>query len=336
MIKVLVTGSQGFIGSYLCQELLYNGYAVTGIDNYSKYGRVSRPHDSNPAFDLVELDLSIASIGEHLSFTDYDYIIAGAAMIGGIAYFHRYAYDLLAVNERILGNTFDFAIQSRKHGKLDRIVVMSSSMVFENTSVYPTPEDEIEKCPPPLSTYGFQKLACEYFAKGACQQHELPYTIVRPFNCVGTGEEDAIERGDLLEGNRTCQLSHVLPDLVYKLHKGQDPLSILGDGSQVRCYTHGGDVARGIRLAMESPRALGQSFNISNPTPTTVLELAQKIWEKMRPGQEFRWKSEPAFLYDVQKRIPDTTKATELLGFNAKIPLEQSIDEVVEWVVKSC
>ena len=80
-------------------------------------------------------------------------------MIGGISLFHEYAYDLLAENERITASTFDAAIWAHKNKHLQKINVVSSSMVFESTSHFPTEEGDQLKCPPPLSTYGFQKLA---------------------------------------------------------------------------------------------------------------------------------------------------------------------------------
>jgi nucleoside-diphosphate-sugar epimerase len=114
--------------------------------------------------------------------------------------------------------------------EIEEVNVMSSSMVFESTSVYPTPEGEQLKSPPPLSTYGFQKLACEYFAKGAWEQYKLPYTIIRPFNCIGIGEKRALCDKEIMSGNVKLAMSHVVPDLVQKVLKGQDPLHILGSG----------------------------------------------------------------------------------------------------------
>ena len=125
-------------------------------------------------------------------------------------------------------------------------------MVYESATVFPTPEGAQLTSPPPISTYGFQKLASEYFAKGAWEQYQLPYTIVRPFNCVGIGERRALRDTDIMSGNVKLALSHVVPDLALKIIKGQDPLHILGEGNQVRHYTYGGDLAHGIRLAMES------------------------------------------------------------------------------------
>src|SRR6266568_6657119 len=111
---------------------------------------------------------------------------------------------------------------------------------------------------PPSSTYGFQKLASEYFAQGAWEQYQLPYTIVRPFNCVGIGEKRALRDSDIASGNVKLAMSHVVPDLVQKVLKGQDPLHLLGEGSQVRHYTYGGDLARGIADAVAHPGALNE------------------------------------------------------------------------------
>ena len=155
------------------------------------------------------------------------------AMIGGISYFHKYAYDLLSTNERINANVFDAAIKGYKNGYVKRIIALSSSMVFEEADVYPTPENAIKTTPPPASTYGFSKLATEYFCKGAYEQYGLPYSIVRPFNCVGVGEDKALGEEVITSGNVELMMSHVLPDLVNKCLKGQDPLHILGEGNQV-------------------------------------------------------------------------------------------------------
>ena len=314
-MKILLTGSQGFIGSYISQELLNNGHSVVGIDNFSKYGKLSRPQDKHKDFKLYEIDVLSDEFLQIVENEKPDMIIAGAAMIGGISYFHKYAYDLLATNERILAQTFDAAITGFKNGYIKRIIVMSSSMVFEETMIYPTPESEVKKCPPPSSTYGFQKLSSEYFAKGAWEQYGLPYSIVRPFNCVGVGEEDSITEHEVTSGNIKLMMSHVLPDLVNKIMKGQNPLHILGCGDQIRCYTNGSDLARGIRLVIESEKAINEDFNISTTKSTSVLELANVIWSILKPNEEFKHICDVAYEYDVQKRIPDTTKAKNVLGF---------------------
>lgn len=333
-MKILVTGSAGFISGYLVPELLERGHEVVGIDNFSKYGPVRRSFDNHPHYRLVEGDCQDVALMAKLA-ADCDQIVAIAARIGGIAYFHTYAYDLLAENERITAATFDAAIAAFKQGRLKKINVMSSSMVFESTTRYPTPEGEQLTCPPPLSTYGFQKLACEYFARGAWEQYQLPYTIIRPFNCVGVGETRALGDHEIDSGNVKLAMSHVLPDLIQKVLKGQDPLHILGEGNQVRHYTYGGDLARGIALCVESPAAVNDDFNLSTPVSTTVLELAELVWRKIKgPDVPFRYTSDDPFLYDVQKRVPDVAKAERILGFRADTTLDQAMDEIVPWIEK--
>lgn len=330
--KVLITGSAGFIGGYLVEELLKQGYFVVGIDNYSKYGRVEKSYDKNPHYQFVKGDIKNTRLLKKL-LRDCNYLVAGAAMIGGIAYFHQYAYDLLAENERIIASTFDAAIDAFKKGSLKKITVISSSMVFESTDQFPTPELAVFTSPPPKSTYGFQKLACEYFAKGAWEQYKLPYTIVRPFNCVGIGEGEAITGKKIKSGNIRLALSHVVPDLVYKILKGQDPVHILGDGKQIRHFTYGGDIAKGIVKTIFSPKAMNEDFNISTDKSTTILELAKLIWRKINPRKPFCYVGDKQpFKYDVQKRIPDVSKAKRVLGFEAKTSLNEMLDEVIEWM----
>ena len=293
-MRILVTGAAGFINGYLVPELLDAGHEVVGLDDFSKYGRLVKSYDGHARYRFVEGDAKDAALIAGLA-ADCDQVVAAAAMIGGISYFHEFAYDLLAENERILAATFDGAIAAHRDGHLERIIVVSSSMVYESSTVFPTPEGAQLTSPPPISTYGFQKLASEYFAKGAWEQYQLPYTIVRPFNCVGIGERRALRDSDIMSGNVKLALSHVVPDLVHKILKGQDPLHILGAGDQVRHYTYGGDLAHGIRLAMESPAAVNDDFNLSTAESTTVLQLAEAIWHKIHTdGRPFHYVSDTA------------------------------------------
>ena len=332
---ILVTGSAGFIAGYLVEELLSRGHSVIGVDNYSKYGPVEKSYSNHPKYKLVTGDAKNPALLTELAL-QCDHFIAAAAKIGGISYFHEYAYDLLSENERIIAASFDAAVQSFKAKKLKKITVLSSSMVFENATVFPTPEGHQEQCPPPTSTYGFQKLACEYFAKGAWEQYKLPYTICRPFNCVGTGERRALGDKDVPSGNVKLAMSHVVPDLVQKVLKGQSPLHILGNGQQVRCYTYGGDLAKGIIATMFHPAALNEDFNLSTPVSTTVLELAKLIWEKIHgsgpKAKPFEYVSDPPYPHDVQHRIPEVGKAKRILGFEAHTTLAKMLDEVIPWI----
>ena len=332
--RVLVSGSAGFIGGYVVEELLSRGYAVVGIDNYSKYGKVEKSYDNHPDYTFYEDDARDVQLMTKL-LMDCDHLIAGAALIGGISYFHAYAYDLLATNERIMASQCDAAIEAHRNGKLKKVTYLSSSMVFESTEHWPSAEGDERKIPPPLSSYGFQKLAVEYFAKAAWDQYKLPYTIVRPFNCVGIGEGRALGDVEIASGNVKLAMSHVVPDLVQKIVKGQDPLHILGEGDQIRHYTYGGDLAKGIVACMESEAAFNNDFNLSTAESTTVRELAELIWKKIKGDAPLRIVSDPAYEYDVQKRVPDVAKAKEVLGFECTTTLDAMLDEVIPWVTQA-
>lgn len=332
MEKVLVTGSAGFIGGYLVGELLHQGYRVIGLDNLSKYGRVNRSFDENKDFEFVQGDAMDAKLLEELLF-DCDHVIAGAALIGGISYFHTFAYDLLAKNERMIAAMCDAAIATRTKGRpLQKVTYMSSSMVFESTDRWPSKEGDERLVPPPLSSYGFQKLSVEYFARAAWDQYKVPYTICRPFNCVGVGESRALGGTSIKSGNIELALSHVVPDIVQKVLKGQSPVHLLGNGEQIRHYTYGGDLARGIVTAMKHPGATNEDFNLSTAESTSVVNLAKMIWMKIQPDKPFEVIFDKPFEHDVQKRIPSVEKAKRILGFEATTTLDVMLDEVIPWI----
>jgi nucleoside-diphosphate-sugar epimerase len=335
-MNVLVSGSSGFIGGYVVEELLSRGHTVVGIDNHSKYGKVAKSYDTHPGYRLVEGDCRDTDLMADL-LADCDHFIAGAALIGGISYFHAYAYDLIANNERIMASSCDAAIKVFKDGgRLQKVTYMSSSMVFESTDRWPSVEGDERRIAPPLSSYGFQKLAVEYFARAAWDQYQLPYTIVRPFNCVGIGEGRALGDLEVPSGNVKLAMSHVVPDLVQKIVKGQDPLHILGDGSQVRHYTYGGDLAKGIVTAMEHPDARNEDFNLSTAESTNVRELAAVIWRKIKgPDAPLNLVSDEAFEHDVAKRVPSVEKAKRVLGFEATTTLDEMLDEVIPWITQA-
>mgnify|MGYP003483783761 FL=1 len=335
-MNVLVSGSSGFIGGYVVEELLSRGHTVVGIDNHSKYGKVAKSYDTHPGYRLVEGDCRDADLMAEL-LADCDHFIAGAALIGGISYFHAYAYDLIANNERIMAASCDAAIKVFKEGgRLQKVTYMSSSMVFESTDHWPSVEGDERRIAPPLSSYGFQKLAVEYFARAAWDQYGLPYTIVRPFNCVGIGEGRALGDVEVPSGNVKLAMSHVVPDLVQKIVKGQDPLHILGEGDQVRHYTYGGDLAAGIVTAMEHPDARNEDFNLSTAESTNVRELADVIWRKIKgPDVPLNLVSDEAFEHDVAKRVPSVEKAKRVLGFEATTTLDEMLDEVIPWITQA-
>jgi nucleoside-diphosphate-sugar epimerase len=330
-MKIVFTGSAGFVAGYAVQELLDNGHEVVGIDNYSRYGKIAKSYDSHPNYAFIEGDAKDVTLMKR-ALEDADVLVCNAAMIGGVAFIHAFALDMLTENDRITAAAFEAAVWARKERKLKKIVGISSSMVYELTEQFPTPEYVVGSIPPPATVYAFQKLGVEYFAAAAYEQYGLPYTIVRPFNCVGIGEVRSLSESKMPAANAKIGVSHVVPDLAKKILEGQDPLHIFGDGSQVRHFTYGADLARGIRLCIERDQALNEAFNISTPEATSVLELAQKIWKRINGDKPFRYVSDPPMYQDVLKNSPDVSKAKRLLGFEATHTLDQTLDEFIPWI----
>jgi nucleoside-diphosphate-sugar epimerase len=247
------------------------------------------------------------------------HVIHLAAIVGGIANFHRLPHTLTAVNSAL----YDAVIQAALDHDVERFVYVSSSMVFERATEFPTTEEHVWEVAMPRSAYGFSKLAGEVWCRAAHDEHGLPYTICRPFNAYGPGEMPDDEPG----------IAHAVPDLIRKALSGQQPLEIFGSGDQTRTLTHIDDVADGVVTAMDSPAGLHQDFNISAAQELTVREIAGIVWELCgRDPHTFELKHLPSFAVDVQRRWPSVTKARDLLGWEARIGVRAGIAQTAGWL----
>jgi UDP-glucose 4-epimerase len=306
---ILVTGGCGFIGSEVVRQLLAKGYKVRVVDNMSK------PSSRVPeGVDFVKADLAEPQAAK-TSLRGVRVCINLAAKIGGIGYFHKLPATILAENNLIYTNTFQAAVEH----KLERMIFISSSMVFESATRFPSKEEDLLSTPPPLTAYGFSKMIGEWYCRAFYDQYRLPYTIGRPFNAIGPEEEAGEEVGD----------AHVIPDLVKKVMTGQHPLELLGDGKQTRCFTHVRDIARGIIMAMESEAAVNQDFNLGTSEETTMLGLARRIHELCAPSRPFEVKYVPGFPSDIRRRVPDGSKAKRVLGWEPQITFDEGLREVI-------
>lgn len=313
-IKFLVTGGAGFIGSQIVKQLLENGHYVRIADDLSK-----KDADVDTRAHFIKVDL--ANFKKTLKvFKDIDICINAAAKIGGIGYFHKYPATILSENNKIYSSTFEAAAKA----KIKRMVFISSSMVFESTTKFPSKEEDISKIPPPVTAYGFSKLSGEWYCRAFWDQYKLPYSICRPFNAYGINEFPQKEPG----------YAHVIPDLVRKILKGQYPLELLGDGQQTRCFTHVSDVANGIITVAIHPKAQNQDFNIGNDKEIKMLDLARKIWQVIGVTKPFKVKYVPGFEFDIRKRVPNVNKAKKMLSWEAKHNFEQGLKEVIKWLQK--
>ncbi len=312
-MRVLVTGGVGTIGSAVVRRLLRDSAFEV---------RVSDQHDApewmREACEVRTGDLR--SPGEAQAAVDgCSHVIHLAAIVGGIANFHKLPHTLLEMNTGLYNAVFRAALQER----VQRLVYVSSSMVFENATEFPTTEQHVKDCPSPRSAYGFSKLAGEVYCRALHDEHGLPFTICRPFNAYGPGEMP-----DSVPG-----IAHAVPDLIRKVLSGQHPLQIFGSGEQTRTLTHVDDIADGIVTAMVHSAGENEDFNISASEERTIAEIARIIWEAcgLDPA-EFELEHQPTFQVDVRRRWPSVEKARRLLDWEARVDLRDGIADTVGWL----
>lgn len=318
MNRVLVTGGAGTIGAAVVRRLLRDpDYEV----------RVS---DQRPAPDWMREGCEVHTgdlrvLDEARTATQgCTHVIHLAAIVGGIANFHKLPHTLTEVNNAL----YNAVIRAALDHDVERFVYVSSSMVFERATQYPTTEEHIWDTPIPKSAYGFSKLTGEVYVRAAHDEHGLPYTICRPFNAYGPGEMPEDEPG----------IAHMVPDVIKKClaltgSHPPAPLPIFGDGTQTRTLTHIDDIADGIVAAMASPNGLHEDFNISAAQEMTVAEIAEVIWRLCGLDPDaFALEHLPSFEVDVVRRWPSVEKAKRLLGWEAQISVDEGIGATVEWL----
>jgi UDP-glucose 4-epimerase len=313
MSRVLVTGGAGTIGAAVVRRLLSDPEYEVRVSDQRPAPQWMREGCEVHTGDLRELEQARrASRG-------CTQVIHLAAIVGGIANFHRLPHTLTEVNNALYNTIIRAALEL----ELERFVYVSSSMVFERATEFPTTEGHLRDCPTPLSAYGFSKLTGEVYCRAAHAEHGLPFTICRPFNAYGPGELPDAEPG----------IAHAVPDLIDKTLSGQRPLEIFGSGEQTRTLTHVDDIADGIVAAMSSPAGRNEDFNISAARELTVAEIARIVWEACGEDPEaFALEHLPSFEVDVQRRWPSVEKARELLGWEARIDVEEGIAATVRWL----
>ena len=313
MSRVLVTGGAGTIGAAVVRRLLADPSYEVRVSDQRLAPQWMREGCEVHTGDLRVLEQARAATA------GCDQVIHLAAIVGGIANFHKLPHTLTEVNNGLYNAVFRAALDKG----VDRFVYVSSSMVFEQAEEYPTAEEYLPRCPVPVSAYGFSKLTGEIYCRAAHEEHGLPYTICRPFNAYGPGEMPDAEPG----------IAHAVPDLIEKVLSGQRPLQIFGSGEQTRTLTHVEDIADGIVTAMSSPAGLNEDFNISASREMTVAEIARVIWEVCgEDPEQFELEHLPTFAVDVQRRWPSVEKARRLLGWEAQISVEDGIAATVEWL----
>jgi len=321
MKRVLALGGAGFIGSYVVRELLEHGYHVTVVDNFTKYGFLEHEFFNHPRCQLHRGDVRTMSA---IEFKGYDIVLCLAALIGGIKYFHRIPYRIARDNTAILSHAIDSTLAAAPEATF---VYFSSSMVFERVQ-HPVVEADALNQEVPITNYGMQKLFGEFITRGAHEEFNLNYLIVRPFNAVGSGELPAVGH----DGQVDFGMAHVVPDFIYKALTRQSPFEIFGDGEQVRTFTHGRDIAIAVRMMLDRD-VRNDDYNVCGSSTYKMSDLARRIWMSANPDISF-----PGFKHlavppsDVRFRVGVSDKARTVLGWEPRHDIDDIISDTLSFV----
>lgn len=316
--QIAITGGAGFLGSHVVDHFVDCGDDVVVVDDFSE-GSMDNLSDVADADNCSIAKIDLIDRSEVLkTFPDVDIVVHLAAKIGGIGYFHDVPADIIAMNDAMNRNVLDVAVDR----DLDRVVYASSSMVFERATEFPVSEDQVHEIPPPDSAYGYQKLSGEYYCRAYHDQYDVEYTIFRPFNAVGPREPPGEEVGQ----------AHVIPDFVLKiLDEEQYPLEVLGDGHQMRAFTHVSDIAKGVYACAHQDAAANEDFNLGSQEAVEMRELARRIWDRCDRDHDIAFETTEGFEHDVQKRIPDSSKAARVLDWEPEVTLDESLNDYITW-----
>jgi UDP-glucose 4-epimerase len=313
MNRVLVTGGAGTIGAAVVRRLLRDPDFEVRVSDQR-----SAPDWMREGCEVHTGDLRVLDEARK-AMRGCTHVIHLAAIVGGIANFHKLPHTLTEVNNALYNAVFRAALDE----DVERFTYVSSSMVFEQAQSFPTREDYLPDCPTPISAYGFSKLTGEVYCRAAHAEHGLPFTICRPFNAYGPGEMPENEPG----------IAHAVPDLIRKSLQRLKPLPIFGTGEHTRTLTHVDDIADGIVVATGHPAALNEDFNVSAGEELTVAEIARICWEACgNDPDELEFEHLPSFEVDVVRRWPSVEKAERLLGWKARIGVQEGIRQTVEWL----
>ncbi len=316
MNRVGVTGAAGFIGSHLCERLLTEGYEVVGVDDLS-YGSMANVARSleNPRFQFLHMDCTRPRALRR-AFDGCDAIMHLAAKkiprFGG-------TLSTLEVNVGGVNAACEVALE------LDAdIVVTSTSDVYGNSTPPFAEDDELTIGPPTTKrwAYAVSKMYDEHVALALADEKGLRTTILRLFNAYGPN-------------NHLTWWGGPTVTFIESLLNGE-PMEIHGDGQQTRTFTYVSDTVDGFVRALERTESRGEVVNVGGVETLTITELAERIQALMEIGGPLRaryvpYESLPGKYQDVRDRVPDTTKAESLLGFQAQVGLEEGLMRTIQW-----
>jgi UDP-glucose 4-epimerase len=301
--RIFITGGAGFIGSTLIGKLVEHN-EIVAFDNLARNALQNRPWKDHKNLKLVVGDvLDYGSLAKAMEGAN---VVVHCAAIAGIDTVALNPVRTMRVNMVGSANVLEAAAQLKS---CERVVCFSTSEVFGTNAFRSSEIDKssIGKVGEARWTYAVSKLAEEHLAIAYFQQQWLPVAVVRPFNVYGPGQVG--------EGAIRIFIERALKN---------ETIQINGDGTQIRAWCYVDDMVRGTLLCMEHPKAIGESFNIGNQRAvTTIYGLANTVIRVLNS------KSKIEFVYkdyaDVELRIPNVSKSRDLIGFEAKVDLDEGI-----------
>jgi len=316
-VHVLVTGGAGFIGSHLVDRLMEGRHQVTVLDDLSTGRRDNLAHHvGKPGFRAVYLSVLDTDIVEEL-VREADVVLHLAAAVG-VKYIIEKPLHSMRVNVRGTENVLEAA---DRHGT--RVVLFSTSEIYGKSMDVPFGENHDRLLGPPTIhrwSYSTSKAVDEILGIGYHEERDLPVTIVRIFNTCGPRQ-----RG---------RYGMVVPRFVEQALRG-GPITVYGDGTQTRCFCSVFDVVDGVMALLDSPRAIGEIFNLGSNEEVSILGLAERVRELAGSSSEIRLVPydeayEPGF-EDMPRRVPDLTKIREFVGFRPARTLDDILHSVIEY-----
>lgn len=306
---IFITGGAGFIGSTLAGRLVEHNRVIL-YDNLTRNTLQDQPFRDHPNLRLIEGNvLDAAHVAEAMQGAD---IVVHCAAIAGIDTVIKSPVTTMRVNMIGSANVLEAAAHLPH---CDRVVCFSTSEVFGQQAFRSSETDNavMGKVGEARWTYAVSKVAEEHLAIAYFQEKGLPTTILRPFNVYGPGQVG--------EGALRTFVIRALRNETIEIH---------GDGTQIRAWCYVDDMVDGVLLAMEHPRAVGESFNIGNQRAvTTIYGLANTVIRVLGSRSPIVFTRKD--YADVELRIPSVRKAKELLGFEARVDLEEGIRRTAEY-----
>ena len=303
-MDILITGSDGMIGSALCQWFLSKGHHVIGIDNQKRYGDIIRPHHRHPRLENYVYD--IKDIKDILC-DPLDLVIHCAYDIGGIKYWTKNHNDFYNRNHLISCAMIDWIKQNgSKH-----IIWLSSSQVYENDTQFPSYEHLSTL---PSSGYAREKLDAENLCLNSSFSDRC--CILRPFNCIGTEE--------LIDSVNHC---HVAVDLAQKIvsSQGKQPIELFGSGKQVRSFT----VLRDFVEAVDKAINISGVYNVCGSHTMTIRQLAETMWSLVYDSPPMIVSDNNILDNDVVYRKGNDDKFRNITQWNEHHSIDQTLLEII-------